>query len=111
MEGYGEFYWQDGKVFKGYFHKDKKEGFGIYQWRDPLKICIGFWKKGKQHGVGKFFTAKDIKWGLWDSGELVKWYESEYEAVQSLGSKLYKKYFLYFCLGLTDLSREMIKVI
>lgn len=111
MEGYGEFYWQDGKIFKGYFKKDKKEGFGIYMSNDPFKICIGFWRNGKQQGVGKYFTHKEIKWGLWDNGEHERWFESEYEAVQFLGSTLYKRYFLYFCLGLSDLTREMLKSI
>jgi hypothetical protein len=35
----------------------------------------GQWKKGKQHGAGEFFNAKDNVWksGVWEAGNRIKW--------------------------------------
>ena len=30
MNGYGEFFWKDGKKYFGYYNNDKKNGFGIF---------------------------------------------------------------------------------
>ena len=60
MNGYGEFLWQDGKRYRGFYINDKKEGFGIYYWPDPVRIYIGFWKNGKQDGLGKYLSSKSI---------------------------------------------------
>lgn len=73
MHGYGEFNWKDGKKYVGFYKQDKKEGFGIYYWEDPNKIYIGFWNNGKQDGVGKYITKDKICYGLWNSGERVRW--------------------------------------
>jgi len=53
MHGYGEFHWKDGRIYSGYYVQDKKEGFGIYYWEKDNKAYVGFWKDGKQNGVGK----------------------------------------------------------
>ena len=47
MNGYGEFYWKDGKKYFGFYDNDKKNGFGIFYWPKE-KFYIGFWKDGKQ---------------------------------------------------------------
>lgn len=71
MHGYGEFYWPDGKKYFGYYVNDKKEGFGMFMWSDhpKLKAYIGFWKDGKQHGVGIMVSKNTIKYTLWKNGE------------------------------------------
>ena len=37
-----------------YVH-DKKEGYGKYSWPDG-RIYKGYWKDGKQHGLGELIT-------------------------------------------------------
>ena len=32
MDGEGEFFWLDGKYFKGIYKKDKKNGKGFFRW-------------------------------------------------------------------------------
>lgn len=87
MNGYGEFYWSDGKKYAGYYVNDKKEGFGIYYWTNPAKAYIGFWKDGKQEGVGKYISQNKVKYGHWVQGERTKWYKSEEDALSELLGK------------------------
>ena len=49
MHGYGEFYWNDGKKYFGFFKEDKKEGFGIHCQSNTI-FYNGFWKNGKRDG-------------------------------------------------------------
>lgn len=67
MNGYGEFYWET-HMYIGFYVNDKKEGFGIYFWYDPVKIYIGHWKNGRQHGFGRVITMKSSKYGIWKEG-------------------------------------------
>ena len=55
---------------------DKKEGYGVYYWVDGRKY-EGWWYKGKQHGLGTYIdNAKgSIKYGLWENGKRVKWFD------------------------------------
>jgi len=39
--------WADGKVFKGSYEKDLKEGEGVLEWPDGKKF-IGNWSKSVQ---------------------------------------------------------------
>ncbi len=32
MEGYGKFYWPDGRIYEGEYLNDKKDGRGIFKW-------------------------------------------------------------------------------
>jgi hypothetical protein len=84
MHGYGEFRWKDGKRYLGYYTHDKKEGFGIYYWASPNRVYIGFWKAGKQDGVGKYINPKTVRFGVWKNGEREKWFSSEKEAMEHL---------------------------
>jgi hypothetical protein len=95
MSGYGEFYWKDGKRYKGFYLNDKKEGFGIYYWCEPSRIYIGFWKNGRQDGLGKYLSSKHSKWGKWIGGERAAWYYSKEEAFQDNNIDLlcYKEFF------------------
>ena len=68
MHGYGEFLWNEGKKFYGFYKNDKKDGFGIYYWPNN-KFYIGFWKYGKQNGIGKYIKDNSVKYG---DGKMVK---------------------------------------
>lgn len=98
MEGYGEFFWSDGKKYKGFYKNDKKEGFGIFYWANPPRIYIGYWKNGKQDGIGKYLSSKHNKFGKWEDGERKKWYNNSEEAFEGN----YKKLNEYFKFGLEE---------
>ena len=83
MHGYGEFYWRDGKKYKGFYKNDKKEGFGVYFWAEPNRIYVGFWKNGKQEGLGRYLSSKHAKWGKWKEGERVAWFNSKEDALEN----------------------------
>ncbi|MFM7855028.1 MAG: hypothetical protein ACK55Z_36365 [bacterium] len=34
MDGFGIYTWQDGRMYEGYYKKDKKHGKGVYTWAD-----------------------------------------------------------------------------
>jgi hypothetical protein len=95
MHGYGEFRWKDGKYYAGNYVEDRKEGFGIYYWTNPQRAYIGFWKNGKQDGVGKYINPKMSRFGIWREGERTKWYNNEKEAFNSLKNteKIFKDLF------------------
>lgn len=84
MHGYGEFSWNDGKKYAGFYVYDKKEGFGIYYWSNPNRAYIGFWKGGKQDGFGKYINPKGTRFGRWKNGERERWYKNEEEALATL---------------------------
>ena len=46
MHGYGDFSWADGRVYKGEYVDDKKEGQGVFIWPDGREYN-GMWKNGK----------------------------------------------------------------
>ena len=37
MHGYGEFKWADGRVYKGDYKEDLKDGWGVFEWPDGRK--------------------------------------------------------------------------
>jgi len=43
--GYGEFRWSSGNVYKGNYKDDQRNGFGEMIWADGTRY-IGEWKKG-----------------------------------------------------------------
>lgn len=50
--GYGEFKWTSGNMYKGNYKSDLRDGHGEMTWSDGSKY-IGEWKKGSQYGYGK----------------------------------------------------------
>lgn len=78
MEGFGVYLWKDGRRYEGQYHNDKKCGYGIYYWTDGRKY-EGWWYKGKQHGLGTYLdpTKGKIKFGLWENGKRVKWFDEQ----------------------------------
>lgn len=95
MNGYGEFYWKDGKKYIGYYKNDKKEGFGVHFWTNPDRMYIGFWKDGKQDGVGKFIKHNKAKYGQWINGERIRYFDNYAHAVNALPDDcaMYQVYF------------------
>lgn len=51
--GYGEQKWNNGSVYKGYWLNDRMHGFGEYQKsRGAKSIYKGLFHKGKKEGIG-----------------------------------------------------------
>lgn len=78
MEGFGVYYWADGRRYEGQYKNDKKQGFGYYYWTDGRRY-EGWWNKGKQHGLGTYIDSKKekIKYGLWEGGKRSKWFDEQ----------------------------------
>jgi len=78
MDGVGCYQWSDGRRYEGEYKEDKKHGFGIYQWADG-RVYIGFWCRGKQHGLGTYKTpeAQSLRYGLWEDGKRIAWFDDE----------------------------------
>jgi hypothetical protein len=60
-------------TIRTFFLKDKKQGYGCFEWPDGRKYR-GEWKNGKQHGRG-FYTGTDgiEKEGEWANGKKIRW--------------------------------------
>ena len=78
MEGMGVYIWNDGRKYEGQYKDDKKHGFGVYTWADG-RCYEGFWWKGKQHGIGTYIVPKEekMKYGLWEDGKRIEWFNEE----------------------------------
>lgn len=81
MHGYGEFLWPDGKKYVGFYECDQKSGFGVYLWKNPTRTYLGFWKNGKQGGVGRYISAKSSFWGEWENGDRKRSFDNKAEAL------------------------------
>ena len=90
MHGIGEFKWKDEKHYIGFYHNDKKEGFGIHFWKNAKRLYIGFWKDGRQDGVGRYINPQTERWGLWKNGVRVKWFNSQIEALENVATSYFK---------------------
>ena len=53
MHGKGEFRWTDGKIYKGFYVNNLKEGYGELVWPDGT-FYRGFWKSGRMNGLGTY---------------------------------------------------------
>lgn len=75
MAGVGIYKWNDGRVYKGGYQADQKEGYGIYKWPDG-RTYQGYWADGKQHGLGIYIVQSEnkTKYGLWENGKRIKWF-------------------------------------
>lgn len=108
MDGYGEFFWNDGKRFKGNYINDKKEDFGIFYWEEPtIKVYIGYWRDGKQNGIGKYISNKYIRWGLWIDGVRSKWYKSREDCLNENEVNV-TRYEKFFIMNLTEAVKYML---
>ena len=85
MDGYGEFYWIEGKKYCGFYKEDQKEGFGLYYLLDN-SFYVGFWKEGLRNGMSKYIKGKSIRYGIWKNGKKEKWFNNEEEFFDNLES-------------------------
>jgi hypothetical protein len=78
MAGLGIYIYTDGVIYEGQFRQDKKNGYGLYYWTDG-RTYEGLWFNGKQHGLGiyKDPAKGKMKYGLWEHGKRLKWYNDE----------------------------------
>ena len=76
INGYGEFSWVEGKKYFGFYKKGKKDGFGIYYW-PKKKFFLGFFKEGKQHGISKYINGNQIKFSRWKNGKKEQIFSNE----------------------------------
>ena len=74
--GYGEYYYFDGRLFKGEWYNNAKNGKGSETRADGLAIFWGTWRHGLRHGRGKIVYLKGsenegkIEKGVWREGRL-----------------------------------------
>ena len=88
MHGLGVYKWHDGRIYKGQFVRDQKEGHGVLTWPDGRKYD-GQWSNGKYHGIGYMTDqAGDTKKGEWLAGVVKVWLiEDEEFNVNNLSPK------------------------
>ena len=56
----------------------------MYFWVKPIRIYLGFWKNGKQHGVGRYLTKSNDKFGYWENGIRKHIYKDKFQALSNL---------------------------
>lgn len=60
------------RKYIGQYTVDKKEGYGEFYWPDG-RCYKGYWKDGKQHGRGVYKgNGKGQMEGEWQDGKLVR---------------------------------------
>ena len=105
--GYCEMvYTKEGKIYLGNAFKDKKEGFGIYITLNPKRIYIGFWMHNKQEGLGKLINEKSSKYGFWNEGERLKWYDNFNEAISTLSIQT-EKFTRFFKMEIKEVNKYL----
>lgn len=80
IEGYGEIYYIDDKIYKGFFKNNKKHGFGVFYWKNNDKVYLGFWKDGKQSNLGKYMTKHICSWNEYNDGKKIRKFKDKNEA-------------------------------
>lgn len=66
--GYGEYKWASGNLYKGHYNDDKRHGYGEMHWCDG-SVYQGEWHSGVQHGFGRMIFANgETKEGLFEGG-------------------------------------------
>ena len=90
------------KKYIGYFLNDKKNGFGIFTWKNQIKIFIGFWFNGFQNGVGKYIDLKKQKCGIWKDGKKIK--NINFDEINQYISPEYQEFLPFFYKNLEELK-------
>ena len=78
MDGFGTYSWKDGRKYQGEYLDDKKHGYGVFKWYDGREYA-GYWANGHQHGLGVYTKPSEnkTKYGLWENGKLIQWFNSD----------------------------------
>jgi hypothetical protein len=77
MNGYGEYYFSSGSVYKGHFHNNIFNGEGEYTFPDGAKYSGG-WQNNRMHGEGTYTDSSANVYrgqfinGTYDSGDMWK---------------------------------------
>ena len=95
MEGFGIYLWKNKKKYYGFFKKGVKHGFGIFYLLNN-RFLIGFWKDGKQNGFVKLINGDITMFGLFKNGKKEKLYETENEFWNNFVDKNSMKYKIFF---------------
>jgi hypothetical protein len=75
MNGYGEYYFASGAIYKGNFQNNAFHGEGEYQFADGAKYTGG-WQNNKMHGQGTYVDNSNNVYkgmfinGTYDSGDM-----------------------------------------
>ena len=77
----------------------------MYYW-PPNRFFVGFWKDGKQNGVGKYIKGDVIKFGIWEEGKKDRWFINEDEFANCLDPKDERFSSIFQC-GKTQLRKFM----
>jgi hypothetical protein len=65
-------------TYEGEYKEDKRTGYGIYYWTDG-RIYRGYWYNGSMHGLGIYTSSNKNKekYGLWEMGKRVCWFDQK----------------------------------
>ena len=113
MNGLGLFKWNDGRKYFGIFENDIRNSFGIFLWKEPLKIYVGFWKNGKQNGLGKLKTSYKEIYCFWKDSKKNKQFNSKEKFIENINKcndKNVKQYFYFFQLNFDDIMSIMLEI-
>lgn len=57
--GFGAYYYPNGDLYEGHWHRGVKEGLGTYTWAESKEFkFLGIWKKGRMEGPGQIIHDK-----------------------------------------------------
>lgn len=71
QNGYGEYSWKDGSIYRGYFRNGEREGDGEYYNAKNQSIARGHWKKGLLNGNGEYFEPTGAKHRcIWENSKI-----------------------------------------
>ena len=104
-DGFGEFDFADGRKYVGFYKEDKKDGFGIFYLNDN-NFSLNFWKNGKRNGLGKCFEGNDVNYQIWEDNKIIKEDMDEFEFMSNFGKELIN-YRFFFEMN----NKELIKLI
>lgn len=82
FDGYGEYSWKDGRIYKGFFKEDKQNGIGLFKYANQDKFYLGFFSNNIKEGIGCIIQKNIVKYGLWSSGQKKKSYTNKSEALR-----------------------------
>jgi hypothetical protein len=77
--------------YTGQFDEDEREGYGYYKWADGSRYK-GWFHKGKQHGLGMYLKVDqdtNYRFGLWQMGKRLKWFSADECELIKQGSDCY----------------------
>ena len=102
-DGFGKFYFDDDRKYVGFYKKDKRDGFGIF-YINENNIILNFWKNGKRNGLGKIIEGNDINYQIWEHNKIIKENMNELEFMVNFDKEL-QKYRYFFEINIKELLK------